>query len=156
MAKTEDGHTIVEGDGSTVPVRVAAGDASQAVRRPGKGAQLVWGGDGPSSPWGHLQSLIAASGGTVQYTLFHSSVLAQLAQGKKPKPPPQKPPSQEKKQDDDAHREQHDSNTSYETPAHVDEAQPLFGDGHDFEYDNKGKKDARLWAHPAAPFSRKV
>ena len=100
MAKTEDGHTIVEGDATAVPVQIAPGEASDSPRRTDKGAQLVWGGSGPSSPWGHLQSLIDAAGGSVQYTLFHSTVLAQLAKGKKPKPPPQKPSTEEKKDEE--------------------------------------------------------
>ena len=157
MAKTEEGHTIVEGDGSAVPVQIAPGEAADSPRRPDKGAQLVWGGSGPSSPWGNLLSLVGAAGGSVQYTLFHSTVLAQLAKGKKPNPP--KPASEEKKQDDDAHQAQHDQNTSYVAPAEApagNAGDPLFDAGHLFEYDNKGKKDARLWAHPAAPFAKKV
>src|SRR5215470_10690096 len=152
MAKTEDGHTIVEGDGTAVPVQIAPGGAGSPAR-PTKGTQLVWGGGDASSPWGHVQALIEAAGGSVQYTYFHSSVLAQLAKGKKPKPPPQKPSSKERKDQDDANQQQHDQNTSYEAPAHAADPgadQPLFGVGHDFEYDNKGKQDARLWAHPAA------
>ena len=157
MAKTEEGHTIVEGDASAVPVQIAPGEAADSPRRPDKGAQLVWGGSGPSSPWGNLLSLVGAAGGSVQYTLFHSTVLAQLAKGKKPNPP--KPASEEKKQDDDAHQAQHDQNTSYVAPAEApagNAGDPLFDAGHLFEYDNKGKKDARLWAHPAAPFAKKV
>src|SRR5215470_13321061 len=132
MAKTEDGHTIVEGDGTAVPVQLAPGGAADSPSRPAKGTQLVWGGADPSSPWGHLQSLIEAGGGSVQYTYFHSSVLAQLAKGKKPKPPLQKPSSEERKEQDDA-RQQHDRNTSYEAPAHSEDSSPLFGVGHDFE-----------------------
>ena len=159
MAKTEDGRTIVEGDGTAVPVQLAPGAAADSPRRPAKGTQLVWGGGDPSSPWGHLQALIEAAGGPVQYTYFHSSVLAQLAKGKKPKPPPQKPSSEEKKQQDDSQADQHDKNTSFEAPAHSADShsdQALFAVGHDFEYDNKGKKDARLWAHSAAPAAGKV
>src|SRR5712692_7998778 len=133
MADPDDGHKIVEGDASAVPVRVAPGDPSDAPRRPSKGTQLVWGGADPSSPWGHLQSLIEAGGGSVQYTLLHSSVLAQLAQGKKPKPPPK----------------QQQKNLSYEEGSHTGDTHDLFDGGHDFKYDNKDK-DARVWAHPAA------
>src|SRR6266568_7050125 len=156
MAKTEDGHTIVEGDASAVPVRVAPGDASETPRRPTKGVQLVWGGNGPSSPWGHLQALIEGGGGSVQYTYLHSTVLADLAKGKKPKPPvqPQQPTPEQQKQDDDAERQQHEDNTSFIVDAAPDES--MLGEGHEFEYDNKGKKDARLWAHPAAPQAKKV
>src|SRR6267143_2756324 len=156
MAKTEDGHEIVEGDATAVPVQLAPGDASDAPRRPTKGSQLVWGGNDPSSPWGHLRSLIEAGGGSVQYTYLHSTVLADLAKGKKPKPPAQ-PPQQtpeQRQQDDDAHKQQHERNTSFVYDATADDAIP--DDGHDFEYDNKGKKDARLWAHPAAPLAKKV
>src|SRR6267143_879161 len=134
MAKTEDGHTIVEGDAGAVPVQIAPGQAADSPSRPDKGAQLVWGGSGPSSPWGHLLSLIGAAGGSVQYTFFHSTVLAQLAKGKKPKPPPQKPSPEEKKQDP-AHDQQHDQNTSYVVPAHAPEGNaddPLFDAGHEF------------------------
>src|SRR5215470_5224053 len=158
MAKTEDGHTIVEGDGTAVPVQIAPGGAGSPAR-PTKGTQLVWGGGDASSPWGHVQALIEAAGGSVQYTYFHSSVLAQLAKGKKPKPPPQKPTSEQKKQEDDSQKDQHDKNTSFEAEAHPADLrsdQPLFSAGHDFEYDNQGKKDARLWAHPAAPAAGKV
>src|SRR5215470_5100108 len=131
MAKTEDGHTIVEGDGTAVPVQLAPGGAADSPSRPAKGTQLVWGGADPSSPWCHLQALIEAAGGSVQYTYFHSSVLAQLAKG--PKPPPQKPTSEQKKQEDDAQKDQHDKNTSFEAPAHSADSrsdQPLFGAGH--------------------------
>src|SRR2546430_7724695 len=150
---------MVEGEGTAVPVQLAPGAAADSPRRPAKGTQLVWGGGDPSSPWGYLQALIEAAGGPVQYTYFHSSVLAQLAKGKKPKPPPQKPSSEEKKQQDDSQADQHDKNTSFEAPAHSADShsdQALFAVGHDFEYDNKGKKDARLWAHPAAPAAGKV
>ena len=148
MADPDDGHKIVEGDASAVPVRVAPGDPSDAPRRPSKGTQLVWGGADPSSPWGHLQSLIEAGGGSVQYTLLHSSVLAQLAQGKKPKPPPQQQQKKQQDQDPD-HEKQHEKNLSYEEGSHTGDTHDLFDGGHDFKYDNKDK-DARVWAHPAA------
>src|SRR5216683_2560283 len=136
MADPDDGHKIVEGDASAVPVRVAPGDPSDAPRRPSKGTQLVWGGADPSSPWGHLQSLIEAGGGSVQYTLLHSSVLAQLAQGKKPKPPPQQQQKKQQDQDPD-HEKQHEKNLSYEEGSHTGDTHDLFDGGHDFKYDLK-------------------
>src|SRR5712671_6888908 len=155
MANPDDGHKIVEGDGSKVPVQIAPGDASDSPRRPAKGTQLVWGGSDASSPWGHLLSLIETGGGSVQYTLLHSSVLAQLALGKKPKPPANQQPK-EKQKDEPADEKQHEKNLSYEEGATTGGGHEIFDRGHDFEYDNKGKKDARVWAHPAAPSARKV
>jgi len=155
MANPDDGHEIVEGDGSKVPVRIAPGDASDSPRRPAKGTQLVWGGGDPSSPWGHLLSLIEKGGGSVQYTLLHSSVLAQLAQGKKPKPPANQQPK-EKQAEEPADDKQHEKNLSYQEGAATGGGHEIFDQGHDFEYDNKGKKDARVWAHPAAPAAAKV
>jgi murein DD-endopeptidase MepM/ murein hydrolase activator NlpD len=155
MANPDDGHKIVEGDGSKVPVQIAPGDASDSPRRPAKGAQLVWGGSDPSSPWGHLLSLIEAGGGSVQYTLLHSSVLAQLAQGKKPKPPANQQPK-EKQAEEPADEKQHEKNLSYQEGAPTGGAHEIFGDGHDFEYDNKNNKDARVWAHPAVAGAGKV
>ncbi len=155
MANQDDGHKIVEGDGTAVPVRIAPGEASDSPRRPAKGTQLVWGGGDPSSPWGHLQSLIEAAGGSVQYTLLHSSVLAQLAKGTKPKPPTNQDPKP-KQQDGPEDDKQHEKNLSYQEGASTGGALDIFAEGHEFEYDNKGKKDARLWAHPAAPLAGKV
>src|SRR3989442_12877096 len=132
MAKTEDGHDIVEGDATAVPVQLAPGDASDAPRRPNKGTQLVWGGNDPSSPWGHLQSLLERGGGAVQYTYLHAAVLAELAKGKKPKPPlqpPQQTPEQ-RHQDDDAHKQQHEHNTSSVYDATPDD--PIPDDRTDF------------------------
>src|SRR6267378_2712933 len=155
MANQDDRDKVLEGDGSAVPVRIAAGEASGSPRRPGKGTQLVWGGGDPSSPWGHLQSLSEAAGGSVQYTLVHSSVLAQLAKGKKPKPPANQDPKP-KQQDEPEDEKQHEKNLSYQEGASTGGALDIFDEGHEFEYDNKGKKDARLWAHPAAPLAGKV
>ena len=155
MANPDDGHDVVEGDGSKVPVRIGPGAASDSPRRPAKGTQLVWGGDDPSSPWGHLLSLIEAGGGSVQYTLLHSSVLAQLAQGKKPKPPANQQPKQAPAAEP-ADDKQHEKNLSYQEGSATGGPHDVFEQGHDFEYDNKGKKDARVWAHPAAPAAGKV
>src|SRR5229473_7239335 len=132
MADPDDGHKIVEGDASAVPVRVAPGDPSDAPRRPSKGTQLVWGGADPSSPWGHLQSLIEAAGGSVQYTLLHSSVLAQLAKGKKPKPPANQDPKP-KQQDEPEDDKQHEKNLSYQEGASTGGALDIFDEGHEFE-----------------------
>jgi len=154
MADTDEGHKIVEGDATAVPVRLAAGEAADAPRRPAKGAQLVWGGSGASSPWGHLQSLIEEGGGAVHYTFFHSSVLAAQATGKKPTPPKNQDPKP-KQQDADDDEKQHEKNLSYKEGS-ATSALDLFAEGYEFEYDNKGKKDARLWAHPAAAAAGKV
>src|SRR6266852_790941 len=155
MANQDDGHKIVEGDGTAVPVRIAPGEASDSPRRPAKGTQLVWGGGDPSSPWGHLQSLIEAAGGSVQYTLLHSSVLAQLAKGTEPQPPTNQDP-QPKQPDGPEDDTQHEKNLSYQEGASTGGALDIFAEGHEFEYDNKGKKDARLWAHPAATLAAKA
>jgi murein DD-endopeptidase MepM/ murein hydrolase activator NlpD len=152
---TDDGHKIVEGDGTSVPVRLGAGDASDSPKRPVKGMQLVWGGSNPSSPWGHLQSLIEAGGGSVRYTLLHATVLASAAQGKQPTAPKNQDPKPKQQAGDADEEKQHEKNLSYKEGAATGSAD-LFGDGHDFEYDNKGKKDARVWAHPAAARAGKV
>src|SRR5690348_386888 len=82
----KDAKHIVEGDGSKVPVRLVPGPAqpTDAPARPDKGAQLVFGGAGPQSPWGQIAALIGA-GGSVPYTVVDASVLAKAQKlGKKP------------------------------------------------------------------------
>ena len=65
----------VEGDYGTVKVQLAGGPAGDAVQRPTKGTQVVWGGTAPGSPWAHLAALIEKSGGSVTYTFLHASDL---------------------------------------------------------------------------------
>ena len=65
----------VEGDYGTVKVQLAGGPAADKPARPTKGTQLVWGGTGPSTPWGHLAALIEKGGGSVNYTFIHASDL---------------------------------------------------------------------------------
>jgi len=48
----------MEGDYGTVKVQLAGGPAADAVQRPTKGTQVVWGGTAPGSPWAHLAALI--------------------------------------------------------------------------------------------------
>ena len=127
---------VVEGDFATVKVQLAPG-GTEAPERPTKSTQLVWGGDGPSSPWGLLRSLIEAGGGAVNYTYLHAGALLKArnagnAEGAKQQT---EPPKEEKKEEE----------------AKADAGSgPLFDWGVDFEFDNKGKKDARVWAHPRA------
>jgi len=48
----------VEGDYGTVKVQLSGAAAGEAVARPTRGTQVVWGGSGPGSPWAHLAGLI--------------------------------------------------------------------------------------------------
>src|SRR5258705_11970448 len=65
----------VEGDYGIVKVQLAGGPAADAVQRPTKGTQVVWGGTAPGSPWAHLAALIEKSGGSVTYTFLHAGDL---------------------------------------------------------------------------------
>src|SRR3954470_2946133 len=131
----------VEGDYGTVKVQIAGAPPGDAVQRPTKGTQLVWGGAGPGSPWAHLVSLIEASGGAVNYTFLHAGDLktpVAIA-------------------DDDAAVEEDAADVA--PPAPVEKPSgpvrhstggaaghgPLFEDGLDFAF---GGNTARVWAHP--------
>src|ERR1700730_12587361 len=94
----------VEGDYGAVKVQSAGGPAGDAVQRPTKGTEVVWGGPAPGSPWAHLAALIEKSGGSVTYTFLHASDLkepvviasdeedAAAKEGEAaPAPPPAKP-----------------------------------------------------------------
>ena len=65
----------VEGDYGTVKVQLSGAAAGEAVARPTRGTQVVWGGSGPGSPWAHLAGLIEKSGGSVSYTFLHAADL---------------------------------------------------------------------------------
>jgi murein DD-endopeptidase MepM/ murein hydrolase activator NlpD len=125
---------VVEGDFGTVKVQLAPGGTA-APQRPTRSTQLVWGGDGASAPWGLLKALIEAGGGAVNYTYLHAAALVNARDAGSPdgaKPQIEK---------DDKPKE-----ASKPDPG----SGPLFDDGLDFEFDNPGKKDARVWAHPDA------
>src|SRR5437588_7934527 len=131
MAEPE-ANKVVEGDFGTVKVQLAPG-GTDAPQRPTKSTQLVWGGDGVSTPWGLLKALIEGAGGAVNYAYLHSAALVHArnaggADGSKPDT--QAPGGDDKKN---------------EKPPPGTGA--LFEDGIDFQFDNKGK-DARVWAHP--------
>ncbi len=143
MADDAQPNKVLEGDFGTIKVQLAPGGKG-APERPTKSTQLVWGGDGASAPWGLLQALIEASGGSVSYTYIHAGALlkardAGSAEAVKKETGPQKP--EEKKADE-------------KEPEAAGKAEPgkgaLFDWGVDFEFDNEGKKDARVWAHPRA------
>src|SRR5207237_10450216 len=67
-------NTAVEGDFSKVKVQVAPGGTGKP-ERPTRSTQLVWGGSDPSSPWGHLLSLLEAGGGAAGYVYLHAAGL---------------------------------------------------------------------------------
>jgi hypothetical protein len=127
---------VIEGDFGTIKVQLAAGGTG-APERITKSTQLIWGGEGPSAPWGLLKGLIEAGGGVVNYSYLHAAELlkarnAGSAAGARPQT---QPPADDKPEDE-----------AKAGPG----TGPLFEDGLDFEFDNKGTKDARVWAHPAA------
>ena len=131
----------VEGDYGTVKVQLAGGPAAEAVQRPTKGTQVVWGGTGPGSPWAHLAALIEKGGGSVTYTFLHAADL---------KEPPAIAP------DDDAPAQEEEEKAAA-APAEKAEGPvrhsaggaeghgPLFEEGLDFSF---GGNTARVWAHP--------
>src|SRR6266481_1367547 len=137
----KDAKHIVEGDGSKVPVRLVAGPAqpTDAPARPDKGAQLVFGGAGPQSPWGQIIALIGA-GGSVPYTVVDASVLAKAQKlGKKPGSAEKaKEEKKEKKEKEEEHKPPESPDI---VAAHVPD---LFDDGEEFEH--AGQK-ARVWAY---------
>ena len=136
----------VEGDYSVVKVQLAGGAAEEKPKRPTKGTQLVWGGTGASSPWGHLAALIEKAGGSVSYTYLHAADLKeplvvaadeqQEEQAEEEKPEPKKADA---KQDEPKH------NTGG-AQGHG----PLYQNGLDFDY---GGHTARVWAHPHCFFN---
>jgi murein DD-endopeptidase MepM/ murein hydrolase activator NlpD len=122
--------TVVEGDFAKIKVQIAPGGTGKP-ERPTRSTQLVWGGGDASSPWGHLLSLLEAGGGSASYVYLHAATLVRKRFDDHAPPPPD-----EKKEDD-------------KPPAETGKG-PLFEWGFDFEFKNKGKKDARIWAHPRA------
>src|SRR5437773_11431180 len=89
---------VVEGDFGTVKVQLAPG-GTDAPTRPTKSTQLVWGGDGVSSPWGLLKALIEAAGGSVNYTYLHAGALVHARNAGDPnasKPDTAAPPEDKK------------------------------------------------------------
>src|SRR6267378_5190943 len=127
---------VIEGDFGTIKVQVAPGGTG-APERITRSTQLVWGGEGASAPWGLLKGLIEAGGGAVHYTYLHAAALVKARNAGSPAGA--KPQTQPPADDGPAEEGKPDPGTG-----------PLFEDGLDFEFDNKGKKDARVWAHPAA------
>jgi murein DD-endopeptidase MepM/ murein hydrolase activator NlpD len=139
MATPDGKHGVIEGDGSKVPVRMAAGpaDPTAAPARPTGGTHLVFGGKDPQSPWGQLAALVG-SGGKVPYTVVSSAALAKAQQqGKKPGSATPKPKQEEKKEDPKQEPKDHDIG-----PAAVED---IFLHGHEFTH---AKEKARVWAHP--------
>src|SRR5438552_10178782 len=67
-------NTAVEGDCSKIKVQLAPGGTGKP-ERPTRSTQLVWGGSDPSSPWGHLLSLLEAGGGSASYVYLHAADL---------------------------------------------------------------------------------
>jgi hypothetical protein len=127
---------LVEGDAAKVPVRLQGGNTDGPPQRSAPGAQLVWGGTDPSSPWGHLAALIKEGGGSVTYTFLHAASLVNRREGRKDAKDDQPPPKKEQ---------------SAPQPQAATGSGPMFADGADFEFSTKGHKDTRIWADPSAP-----
>jgi hypothetical protein len=139
MADPQEKRAVVEGDASKVPVQVAPGPAAPAAapQRPTKGAQLVFGGKDPQSPWGQIAALMG-EGGKAPYTVVSSAVLAKARQqGKKPGSAAPKPKQEKSK--DEPHQEAKEHEVG---PAAVEE---IFMRGEEFTH---AKEKARIWAHP--------
>lgn len=133
----------VEGDYGTVKVQVASVPGDD-LKRPTKGTQVVWGGDAPTSPWGHVLSLIEKAGASVAYTFIHAADLKVPAvdvkdeQETNEKQDQEPPPAEEKKADAPKPPES-------SSPGGLEGHGPLFENGLDFTFDGN---PARVWAHP--------
>jgi len=129
----------VEGDYGTVKVQLCGGAPGEAVARPTKGTQVVWGGTAPGSPWAHLAALIEKGGGTVTYTFLHAADLKEPAalvaddDGR-----PEKPAKPAEPAAKPAEPVRHSSGGE---EGHG----PAFELGLDFQYEGN---TARVWAHP--------
>src|SRR6202171_506298 len=131
----------VEGDYGTVKVQLAGGPAGDAVQRPTKGTQVVWGGTAPGSPWAHLAALIEKSGGSVTYTFLHAADLKQpvIIASDEEDVAANVDQAEEKPA---AHRPE---GTVRHSSGGAEGHGPLFEDGLDFQF---GGNVARVWAHP--------
>jgi hypothetical protein len=136
----------IEGDYAQVKIQLTGGGTDEKVKRPTKGTQVVWGGDGPSSPWGHLAALIEKAGGIVAYTFVHASDFKELAShAKEEDAPPEEHPAEEE------HKPAgQPSEPAQHHPGGVEGSGLLFERGVDFPFDGN---TARVWAHPHCFFS---
>ena len=159
----EKASLLTEGDFAKVKVQLAAGQAGAQPKRPGPGTQLVWGGDGPSTPWGHLLALIEKSGGSVSFTQVHAAAFQEHAH-ELPRPngaPGAAPMADEPTQpvDDKPEDKKEDKKVEVKPPttpatsatedhhAGPAGAGPLFESGVTFAYQGE---EAKVWAHPRA------
>jgi murein DD-endopeptidase MepM/ murein hydrolase activator NlpD len=130
----------VEGDYGTVKVQLSGGAPGEAVARPTKGTQVVWGGSGPGSPWAHLAGLIEKAGGSVTYTFLHAADL---------KEPIALVSNEEDEGPVEEQKPAEAAGQAVEPVKHSSGGEeghgPLFENGLDFQF---AGNTARIWAHP--------
>ena len=159
--------TIVEGDFSQVKIQLAGGGTGAEVDRPGPGTQLVWGGTGPSTPWGHLVALIEKAGGTVNLTQIHAGdLMDSMNELPRPSGAPGEAPMQHGQPDGPSAEPEDEPEKEEEKPG-IEQVKPkaaeggateqhhagppgkgpLFEKGIEFSYQGE---EACVWAHPRA------